>query len=919
MSLPAPGGRAADPVLSIPQLLAAMAVRNPERIAIAAPGRHPLTYAGLWRHVHGVLGALNALGIGRNDRVAVVLPNGSEMAIAFLAVAASATCAPLNPAYRAGEFDYYLSDLQAKALIVQTGSDSPAVAVARERGIALIELTSDRAAEAGPFALSGAKSTGPVPAGFAGPDDTALVLYTSGTTARPKKVPLTHANVCVSASDIVAALSLTDRDRCLNVMPLHHIHGLIGATLSTLMSGGCLICAPGVDVGGFFGWIEEFDPTWYTAAPALHQAILGRAPEHADVIERHRLRFIRSCSAPLPPQVMARMESAFDAPVIEAYGMTEAAHSICSNPLPPRPRKAGSVGVAMGPEVAVVDERGNLLPPSELGEIVIRGPNVTRGYEGDPESTASAFVDGWFRTGDQGLLDSDGYLFIKGRLKEIINRGGAKISPREVEEVLLEHPAVSQAVVFPIPHPTLGENVAAAVVLRDGSDTRARDIRHFAFSRLADFKVPSRILTVDTIPRSGAGKVQRLKLAEQFGPLLKTRATEPLTSLEWELAGIWRDVLGISRVGLRDNFFALGGDSLSAVRMFVEIEKITGRSLPLSLLLEAPTVKRLAEVLSREASSTPWPSLIAMQPNGSRPPLFLVHAIGGNVLYLRHLVRYLGPDQPVYGLQAQGLDGNRLEFTRIQDMAAHYTREIRTFQPTGPYYLGGHSFGGIVAFEMAQQLYARHQEVALLALVDCFFRNNPYGSTHGVPVVSEADFLARKITFHLRHLRQLRPNQWLAYLTTKTGAGAWLRNKVSRPAREASEGSQGSWGWAPGPTQPRSPLPATLELIDQLNRQAEREYVPQVYPGRATLFLSRDPSEVARFDLRLPGGLVAGGVDERIIPGRHDTITEEPHVRALAEALRACLDRAVADTRGAKTVALSGGAALSASAGDCDD
>ena len=448
-----------DQGLSIHDVLATQAKRTPDAIAIAAPRRTSLTYGRLCSHMGHVVQTLNAMGLGRNDRIALVLPHGPEMAVAFLAIAAGATSAPLNPAYQANEFDFYLSDLHAKALLIQSGIDSPARAVAHKRGIPILECAPVFEAEAGLFTLrddkrsrlAGANGRTLLP-GFAQPDEVALVLHTSGTTARPKLVPLTHTNLCTSAHNMQMALALTAADRCLNVMPLFHIHGLIGATLLPLVAGASVVCPPGFDVTTFFEWMEAFHPTWYTAVPTMHQAILTRAERNREIIARCPLRFIRSSSAALPPQVMAELERVFQAPVIESYGMTEASLQITSNPLPPRERKASSVGVAAGPEIAMMDDMGHVLPPGQTGEIVIRGANVTQGYENNPTANENAFTHGWFRTGDQGFLDAEGYLFITGRLKEIINRGGEKISPREVDEVLMDHPAIAQVVTFAAPH-----------------------------------------------------------------------------------------------------------------------------------------------------------------------------------------------------------------------------------------------------------------------------------------------------------------------------------------------------------------------------------------------------------------------------------------------------------------------------------
>ncbi len=483
--------------------------------AITAPGREALDYAGLRAQAKRTAAALNQRGVGRGDRVAIVLPNGPEMAAAFVSVACAASTAPLNPAYRRDEFAFYMKDIGAKILIVEQGSKSPVVAAANDLGIAIEEITVPDGAPAGVFEF--VRPSGAADGAFAEPDDVALLLHTSGTTARPKIVPLSHRNICASARHIREALALTPSDRCLNIMPMFHIHGLIAAVSSSLGAGASVHCTPGFNALKFFAWLDDCNPTWYSAVPTMHQTILARAARNSEAIENSKLRFIRSSSSSLPPQVMAELEDTFRAPVIESYGMTEAAHQMTSNPLPPAARKPGTVGVAAGPEVAIMGATGLLTEPDAVGEVVIRGPNVTRGYENNPKANEDGFRDGRFRTGDQGLLDGAGYLTITGRLKEIINRGGEKISPREVDNVLMDHPAVAQVVTFALPHDKLGEEVACVVVLRDGFDASERDIRDFASSRLAAFKTPRKVLFRDDIPKGATGKLQRIGLAEKLG------------------------------------------------------------------------------------------------------------------------------------------------------------------------------------------------------------------------------------------------------------------------------------------------------------------------------------------------------------------------------------------------------------------
>ncbi len=575
-------------------LVASQAQHLPQHTALLAPGRDSLSYAGLLEHLRQIRDHLRGLGIGTDDRVAVVLPNGPEMATAFLSVASCAVCAPLNPAYQAAEFRFYLEDLRARALLLPEGDSSPVRAVAEELGLTVIDVRIDRERPAGCFDLATAVHGTPMWVEADMDRKTALILHTSGTTSRPKIVPLSHANLVSSATNIARFLALDEQDRCLNVMPLFHIHGLVGALLSTLAGGGSVICAPGFDAPRFFGWVNKFQPTWYTAVPTIHQSIIRHGPEYRLAAPGHAFRFIRSSSAALPPRTLHEIEDLFCSPVIEAYGMTEASHQMASNPLPPAHRKPGSVGVAAGVDVSIMDEAGQVLDLGQRGEIVIRGAGVTAGYENNPEANAKAYTNGWFRTGDQGYLDDEGYLFITGRLKEIVNRGGEKISPREVDEALLDHPAVAQATAFAVPHATLGEDLAAAVVLRAGAVADETELREHLFGKLADFKVPSRIIFLDEIPKGATGKIQRSSLHEKLAPALVQVYAEPRTEDERFLASLFKEVLGCVQVGVNDNFFAVGGDSLRGAQVISRINRDRGLEMPIPALFQNPTIVQLA-------------------------------------------------------------------------------------------------------------------------------------------------------------------------------------------------------------------------------------------------------------------------------------------------------------------------------------
>jgi acyl-CoA synthetase (AMP-forming)/AMP-acid ligase II len=468
-----------------------------------------LSYDALRHQVEAVAEALAASGIGRGDRVGIALPNGLPTVVCFLAASMAGTAAPLNPAYREDEFRFYLGDIDARVLLVPPDGADAARRAAGDR-IPVLTVVMD---ESGTVGLQGVPRGRPVTAPSV--DDTALILHTSGSTGRPKRVPLTHANLSISAANVARTYALGPEDVSMCVMPLFHVHGLVASTLATLATGGTVVVPAKFSPLSFWRVARDHGATWYSAVPTLHQLLLARAeagaprPAGAD-----RLRFIRSCSASLAPQTMHDLEAAFGAPVLEAYGMTEAAHQMASNPLPPSARKPGSVGPGTGVRISIMDAAGGHRPAGERGEVVIAGPNVIRGYESNPEANATSFVDGWFRTGDQGYLDADGYLTLVGRLKELINRGGEKISPREIDEVLLTHPGVAEAVSFGVPHATWGEEVAAAVVLREA--VTVPELLAHCQRRLADYKCPKQIYITDAIPRTATGKIQRRLVAEAF-------------------------------------------------------------------------------------------------------------------------------------------------------------------------------------------------------------------------------------------------------------------------------------------------------------------------------------------------------------------------------------------------------------------
>ena len=481
------------------------------KTSVIIPGGPNINYQDFRDEVEKIAGLLAGYGVNKGSAVSIVLENSLDFMVDFLAVTrAGAIAAPLNPAYTVDEFKFFMEDADAKLVIVSAGATA-AIEAANSLSIPFLisSVNSD-----GKVALSHednnlSKSINPE---NPSPDDIALFLHTSGTTSRPKGVPLTHSNLMTSLNNIVKTYALTENDTALVVMPLFHVHGLIGVALSSLNSAGTIVIPPRFSASNFWQNQALTNATWYSAVPTIHQILLMRSDD--DNAPTKSFRFIRSCSASLAPSVFTDLESRFGAPVLEAYGMTEASHQMSSNLLPPGSRAPGTVGIGTGVEISIMNEQGTLLNVGEKGEVVIKGKNVTHGYHNNPEANAEAFTNGWFRTGDQGVLSDESVLTLTGRLKELINRGGEKISPLEVDAALIKHPAIAEAVCFGVEDVKYGEIVQAAVVL--SGESSESELRAFCSEQLADFKVPDRIYIVQELPRTATGKIQRRHVSAKF-------------------------------------------------------------------------------------------------------------------------------------------------------------------------------------------------------------------------------------------------------------------------------------------------------------------------------------------------------------------------------------------------------------------
>ena len=675
----------------------------------------------------------------------------------------------------------------------------------------------------------------------------------------------------------VVQLALGPQDRCLCITGLFYTQGILVSVLSSLIAGGSAVCTPGYDPAHFFEWLDEFHPTWYAAPVAMHRSILARAARDSAIVSRSRLRVIRCTSSPASADFIAKLEELFRAPVLNTYGLSETSSTIAGERLPFAARKAGSVGAAVGCELATIDERGSILGPDQEGEIIVRGVNVISAYEGDPEVNRKSFLDGWLRTGDLGRIDRDGYVFLTGRIKEMINRGGEKISPAEIDAVLNAHPAVAEAVAFALPNEALGEEVAAAIVLRDGSTGSMQleaELRKFCTARLAPSKMPRRIVFLDEIPKAPTGKTLRIGLAERLG-LRATPAPAPVGSPSREdgrpregavavlLLHIWEDILGRRPIGLDDEFFDLGGDSLLGAQLLARVEETFGKRLAVASIFEAPTVARMASLLTASASqgyAFEASKIIAIRCSGDLPPLFI---IGPHPLF-RPLILRLPKQLPVFGMTFPDPASLATPF-RLEEVAAKQVEALRRFQTEGPYALMGWCADGVLAYEMGRQLHAQGQSVSLVAMVDAF---NPARRKY------EGRWNSRwgRLQFHFTRLSRLDFKDAVAYtrerletLAQKTRRMVWRAVYRMHLAADRRVGDR-------------------LRVTEQILPAALRHYVPPPYDGRVLVFRAGTRPPGSHADAAY--GWQKPAADLRVVdvPGNHRDMFVAPNVQTMAQA-----------------------------------
>lgn len=867
--------------------------------ALLGINRTLLNHKGLIAQIEQTVVHLNQAGIGRGDTIAIVLTNGPDAASCCLAVAAGATAAPISVGSTGPQFKEHFAALKAKAVIVNEDGDPTAVRVAQEMGIPVIRLFADRNTPAGIFSLDlgNMSNTATKNPGYAAPGDVALLMRTTGSTGRPKLAPLTHSNVCAGATNNARHLQLTAADRCLCVTGMFFTQGILVSVFSPLMMGGSTISTPGFDPVKFFPWLDEFRPTWYAAPTAMQRSILNRAALHMDVVSRAHLRVIRCSSAPADADLIAQVEDLFGAPLLDSYGMTEASSTIVGVPMPPGQRKPGSVGIAVGSElgceVAIVNEKGVFLPPDEIGEIVARGPNIIGAYQADASINQSSFLNGWLRTGDLGRIDRDGYVFLTGRIKELINRGGEKISPVEIDAAFHAHPAVAEAMTFAIPDKRLGEEIGVAVVLRNGhmpSRQLERQLRESAASRLTIGQQPRNIVFVKEIPKSATGKALRLGLAEKLGvtgSVQEEKDAQPAAAagnapipdgiVEMLLLQIWEDVLGRRPLGIHDDFFDCGGDSLLAVQLLIRIEDTFRKKLTVASLLEAPTVARMTSLLgeSRSSGYNFGPSkIISVRASGSLPPLFI---LGLQPLF-HPMIRSLSDGIPVFGLSFPDPAALSVPFL-MEEIASRQVEALRRFRPEGPYALAGWCNDGILAYEMAQQLRAQGEEVLFVAMIDAFNPEWKY----------ERRWNARfdALRFHYQMVAGLSFTDAGVYM-----ADRWqtfrqkLRRAIGRViyrTRLATERRVGD----------------RLRVSDQIMAIAARQYAPRTYDGNVLLLRAGLRPQSRNGDTTFGWGDVAPNLSVIDVPGNHRDMFRAPNAAVMASAFDEAFDRSLFGTQAA--------------------
>ncbi len=879
------------PPRTLGEAIAAHALSRPEAPAIVLPDLSRVTYRALQQQVERVNGALRRAGIGAKHRVAIVMPDGGDLAATIATVACHATVVPLNPGLTAAEIDDLFVSHSLDAIILPEGAETPARMAARKRGACFFEASLDAdginlTLKTPPFSTEALEDK--VALG-----DAVMILRTSGTMGHAKLVPMTHRYLNVMAAQRQHWFGLGPNDRALAAAPVYYSQGS-NVLVATLMLGGSLACPARTPGANFCDWLDQLAPTWYSAGPTFHRSVLDQALARPRHELRHSLRFIQSAAAPLPEALQAGLETVFGVPVCEGYGMTETGN-ITANAIAPDGRRAGTLGKAYGIDLALRDEDGSILARGGPAEIVVRGPGVTPGYIDDEATNRTVFVDGWFHTGDVGCIDEDGFLTLVGRVKEMINRGGEKLAPAEIDEALQRHPAIAEAAAFPVPHPRLGEDVAAAVTLRPGATASPLELRRFLQQSLVAFKIPRRIHLVSRLPKGDTGKVLRQALTRSFSADAGDAAGAAASwgsALEIEIAQLWERLLNRSGIGPEDDFFELGGDSLLATQMLLELERLTGSTLPDTLLFEAATVRELAESLVHKEAAGERGLMVQLQPGTGKTPFFFIDGdFWGGGYYARKIAQLVGAEYPFYSLRSHGLSGAPIP--SIERMARDYKDLIKAAGIKGPFRIGGHCNGGLIALALADQFEAEGQRVELIALVDALSFN-----ARPLPRLA-ARALDRLLRLGIREA---------SVREARLGAAMSLLWRVMRKAgtlskpREAAEAPPAA---QPGARAVNDETPRVLALkIEETNQALAAQikgrfmeyhrvmagYLPPALSAELLVLVAQSHGENIEYTSAAWRNIAGGGIEIATIPGDHLTCLTT-HADALTARLRECFVR----------------------------
>jgi acyl-CoA synthetase (AMP-forming)/AMP-acid ligase II/thioesterase domain-containing protein/acyl carrier protein len=858
--------------------------QDPDSPAVESPGYQPLTYRDLRKQIAYVVRSLNALGFRPNDRIAVIMPNGPHTAVAILAVMAGFTVVPLNSQNKAPEFDMIFSHLGIRAVLVQKGEPDAAIAVAEAQKIRVIEVSCSEET-AGLFSLDPEGDISGTEAIYATPGDIAAIKLTSGTTAKPKAVPNSQERFFSGMNMLNVSCGLNKTDRNLHFSSLDTGFGYEPPLGGTFLVGGSLICLRDFIPSDFPDLLSTWRPTYYWGAPAHHQAILEELKKvPRDQLANHPLRLIISGSAAIRPTIIQELEALLGVRVIDVYVMSEAYISVNN------PGKQGSAGIPFISELEIRDDDGHALPRGQAGEVVVRGELVFDGYLNAPEENAAAFRDDWFRTGDIGYLDNEGYLFLTGRKKEMINKGGRKIAPAEIDAVLLSHPGVSDAMAFRIPDTTLGEEIAAMVV-RNEKLVSEEDLRQYCLDRLVQFKVPRKIFFVDEIPKNALGKPLRDEGTQKFGDTAvsgtgtKGQAGDDIGSPQARLTELWKDILELQILTPDDDFFLCGGNSLTAIELLIRIHRTFHCTFPPDTIYRYPTIREQAILITGKAAETPdyHPLVVPIREGGTLPPLFCIHPLGGWMNHYSLLVPSINRNRPVFGIRARGLEPTEKMPLTVEETVLEEVEAIKSVQREGPYHIIGFSNGGIIAYELACQLSERGNSVTYLGIIDASAPATEVRYFKTLTTILFPGFLRKIPAFFETHLKA-NPDSRLYFVISKTvrsvfHAVLYRSGSKSLPPSVSDAHFDANFDQkilAVYPEESHSHMKTQLK--------ASRTYLPQCFSGDIILFSTGpDPILFPGDDTRGWGSYAAGKTMVIPVPGNHTTLFDDPNLGVLGQ------------------------------------